>query len=149
MYGSIKDALKDLPDAGTSWLRYMTALTRSLNREGTEFLDSYLIAAQIALQAAKDNPMTLRDTMEIMQHKSALMGKGMRATQEKMTDFMFDQMKEANEALFNTVLNNEEENIAGYLKREAEVMEAVANFPEKIEKVKTISAFISTRRRIG
>ena len=54
----------------------MTALTRSFKREKTEFLDSYLIAAQIALQAAKDNPMTLRDTLEIMQHKSALMAKG-------------------------------------------------------------------------
>jgi hypothetical protein len=114
----------------------MTALTRSFNREQTEFLDSYLIASQIALQAAKDNPMTLRDTLEIMQHKSALMTKGASATQEKMTDYMFDQMKEVNEALFNTILNNEGENLAGYIKREAEVMEAVANFPEKIERVK-------------
>jgi poly(3-hydroxyalkanoate) synthetase len=136
MYGSIQSVLKELPDVGTSWLRYMTALTRSFNREQTEFLDSYLIAAQIALQAAKDNPMTLRDTLEIMQHKSSLVKKGLRATQEKMTDFSFDQLKEANEALFNTLLNNEGENIAGYLKREAEVMEAVANFPEKIERVK-------------
>jgi hypothetical protein len=87
MYGSIDAVLKEMPDVSTSWLRYMTALTRSFNREQTEFLDSYLIAAQIALQAAKDNPMTLRDTLEIMQHKSALMGKGMRATQEKFMDF--------------------------------------------------------------
>ena len=132
----MQDVLKELPDVGTSWLRYMTALTRSINREQTEFLDSYLIAAQIALQAAKDNPMTLRDTLEIMQHKSSLVGKGMRATQEKMSEFAFDQLKEANEAMFNTMLNNEGENLAGYLKREAEVMEAVANFPEQIEKVK-------------
>jgi hypothetical protein len=136
MYGSMQDVLKELPDISTSFLRYMTALTRSFNREQTEFLDSYLIAAQIALQAAKDNPMTLRDTMEIMQHKSSLMGKGMRATQEKMSDFTFDQLKELNEALFNTLLNNEGENLAGYVKREAQVMEAVANFPEQIEKVK-------------
>jgi hypothetical protein len=136
MYGSIQAVLKELPDVSTSWLRYMTALTRSFNREQTEFLDSYLIAAQIALQAAKDNPMSLRDTLEIMQHKSSLMTKGARATGEKMTDYLFDQMKEANEAFFNTILNNEGENLAGYLKREAEVMEAVANFPEKIERVK-------------
>jgi len=136
MYGSIRDVLKDLPDVGTSWMRYMTALTRSFNREQTEFLDSYLIAAQIALQAAKDNPMTLRDTLEIMQHKSTLVGKGVLATHDKMMDFAFDQVKEANEAFFNTILNNEGENLAGYLKREAEVMEAVANFPEQIEKVK-------------
>ena len=136
MYTSMQDVIKELPDVGTSWLRYMTALTRSVNREQTEFLDSYLIAAQIALQAAKDNPMSLRDTFEIMQHKSALVGKGMRATQEKMADFSFDQLKEANEALFNTLMNNKGENLSGYLKREAEVMEAVANFPEHIEKVK-------------
>jgi len=136
MYGSMRDVLKELPDVGTSWLRYMNALTRSFNREHTEFLDSYLIASQIALQAAKDNPMTLRDTFEIMQHKSTLVGKGMQATNEKMMEFSIDQLKEANEAFFNTLLNNEGENLAGYLKREAEVMEAVANFPEQIEKVK-------------
>jgi poly(3-hydroxyalkanoate) synthetase len=136
MYGSIDAVLKAMPDVSTSWLRYMTALTRSFNREQTEFLDSYLIAAQLALQAAKDNPMSLRDTLEIMQHKSALMGKGMRATQERVADFTFDQLKEANEALFNTILDGEGEKLAGYLKREAEVMEAVANFPEQIEKVK-------------
>lgn len=136
MYGSMQDVLKELPDVGTSWLRYMTALTRSFNREQTEFLDSYLIAAQIALQAAKENPMTLRDTIEIMQHKSALMGKGMQATREKITDFTYDQLKEANEAFFNTLLNNEGENLTEYMKREAQVMEAVANFPEQIEKVK-------------
>ena len=43
--------LNSLPDLSTSWLRYMTALLRSINRERTEFLDSYLISAQIALQA--------------------------------------------------------------------------------------------------
>lgn len=136
MYGSLDSVLKEMPDVSTSWLRYMTALTRSFNREQTEFLDSYLIAAQIALQAAKDNPMSLRDTLEIMQHKSTLMTKGMQATQEKVVDFTFDQMKEANAALFNTILGAEGEKLPGYLKREAEVMEAVANFPEQIEKVK-------------
>ena len=136
MFGSLPSALKELPDIRTSWMRYMLALTRSVKREETEFLDSYLIAAQIALQAAKDNPMSLRQTMEIMSHKSALMKKGMRATQEKMVEFTFDQLLEANEALFNSILKKEGETISGYLKREAEVMEAVANFPEKIEKVK-------------
>jgi hypothetical protein len=136
MFGSIPAVLKELPDVSTSWLRYMTALTRSFNREHTEFLDSYLIASQIALQAAKENPMSLRDTLEIMQHKSSLMQKGMLATQDKMTDYMFDQVQEMNEALFNTVLDGDGEKLAGYLKREAEVMEAVANFPEQIEKVK-------------
>ncbi len=136
MYGSIEAVLKDIPDVSTSWLRYMTALTRSVNREQTEFLDSYLIAAQIALAAAKENPMTLRDTLGVMQHKSALMEKGLRATREKMTDFAFDQLKEVNEAFFNTVLDTEGEKLSGYLKREAEIMEAVANFPEQIEKVK-------------
>jgi len=136
MYASIDAVLKEMPDVSSSWLRYLTALTRSLNREQTEFLDSYLIAAQIALQAAKDNPMTLRDTLEIMQHKSALVGKGLRATQEKIADFTFDQLMELNEAFFNTILDAEGEKLSGYLKREAEVMEAVANFPEQIEKVK-------------
>lgn len=128
--------LNEMPDVSTSWLRYMTALTRSINREHTEFLDSYLIAAQIALQAARDNPMSLRDTLEIMLHRQALMQKGVLATQDKMTDFTLDQAQEALDALFNTVLDTEGEKLAGYLRREAEVMEAVANFPEKIEKIK-------------
>jgi len=136
MYGSIEAVLKEIPDVSNSWLRYMTALTRSVNREQTEFLDSYLIAAQIALQAAKENPMSLRDSLEIMQHKSALMEKGARATTEKITDFAFDQLKEINDAFFNTILDTEGEKLGGYLRREAEVMEAVASFPEQIEKVK-------------
>lgn len=136
MYGSMKDALKDLPDVSGSLVRYWIAMTRSVNREQAEFADSYLIATLIAFLAAKDNPMSMRDTLEIMQHKSALVRKGLMATQDKMVDFTFDQLKEASDAFYNTFLNNEGENLAGYLKREAEVMEAVANFPEQIEKVK-------------
>lgn len=132
----MQSVLSEVPDISTSFLRYWTALIRSFNREQTEFTDSYLIAAQIAIQAARENPMSLRDTMEIMQHKQSLMQKGMMATQEKMTDFMFDQMREGMDALTNTLFNQDGEKVAGYLKREAEVMEAVANFPEQIEKVR-------------
>ena len=49
--------------------------------------------------------MSLRDTMEIMQHKQSLMQKGMMATQEKMTDFMFDQMREGMDALTRSAIS--------------------------------------------
>ena len=136
MVRSVNAVLTSLPDLSTSWLRYMTALMRSINRERTEFMDSYLIAAQIALQAAREQPMSLRDTMEIMQHKQSLVQKGLLATQGKMTDYLFDQVQEAFDALSNTIFDADGEHLTGYMKREAEVMEAVANFPEKIEKVK-------------
>lgn len=114
----------------------MTALLRSVGHERSELLSSYKIAAKISLQAARENPMSLRDTMEIMQHKRSLIQKGLLATQEKMTDFMFYQSNEAFQALVNTLLGSEGEKFADYVRREADVMEAVANFPEKIESVK-------------
>jgi len=132
MYG----LMRDLPDVSTSWWRYYVALMRASNQEITEFNDGCLIAAQIAMQAAKGNPMSLMETLEILQHNQAMVTKAMMGASEKMTDFAFDQMQEALQALINSVYNTEGENIAGYMRREAEVMESVADFKEQIEKIK-------------
>jgi hypothetical protein len=71
MYGP----MRDLPEVSTSWWRYNVALMRASNREIAEFTDSCLIAAQIAMQAAKGNPMSLVETLEILQHNQAMVTK--------------------------------------------------------------------------
>jgi len=128
--------MNDIAEANTSLMRYCIALTRATNREVTEFGESYLMAAQIAMQAYRDNPMSLEETMEVLAHKSKLMSKGMTATNDKLRDAVFDQIGEGMQAFLNTVLKQDGEKISGYLKREAEIMEAVANFHEEIEKIK-------------
>jgi len=128
--------LKETPDFAVSWLRYLLAMLRATNREVSELNDNMLIAAHIALQAAKDNPLTLIETMEIGGHNVSMVRKGLMATQEKIADFAFDQIEEATRALINTVTQAEGEKLKDYMSREADVMEAVANFTEQIEKIK-------------
>nr|VFK36883.1 MAG: hypothetical protein BECKSD772F_GA0070984_10074 [Candidatus Kentron sp. SD]VFK40512.1 MAG: hypothetical protein BECKSD772E_GA0070983_10073 [Candidatus Kentron sp. SD]VFK78360.1 MAG: hypothetical protein BECKSD772D_GA0070982_10134 [Candidatus Kentron sp. SD] len=128
--------LKDLPDITTSWIRYTLALTRASNREHAEMNDSMMIAAQIALQAARDNPMSLMETIEILQHNQEIATKAASASQEKLTGYVYDQIQEATQAFFNTLSNGEGENLTGFMRREAEIMESVANFHEQIEKIK-------------
>jgi hypothetical protein len=130
------NVLKELPDFSTSWWRYYVAMLRAVNRERTEFTDSALIAAQIALQAARENPMSLFETMEVLQHNQSMVSKGLLSTQEKLSDFIWDQSEETLNALMNTVFKTEGETLSGFMKREAGVMESVANFQEQIEKIK-------------
>lgn len=128
--------MKETPDIATSWMRYLLALTRATNREISEMNDNLLIAAHIALRAAKDNPLSLIESFEVMGHNFALVQKGMEGTREKMTDFAFDQLEEGMRALINSLGEAEGETLSGFVRREAEVMEAVANFNEQIEKIK-------------
>ncbi len=130
--------LRELPDISTSWWRYYTAMARATNREVTEFNDSCLIAAQMALQAAKDNPMSMLETLEIMQHNQALASKGMWGAHEKLSGFALDQWEAGLKALMASALGrtNGEETFSDFMRREAEVMEAVANFNQQIENIK-------------
>ncbi len=128
--------MSEIPDVGSSFMRYAIALMRASNREFSEFADSKMIAMQIAMQAARENPLSVMETMEVMQHNQALMTKGVLSAQEKLTGFAWDQVEEFQSALFNTVQGNGGETLAGYVQREAEIMEAVANFTEQIEKIK-------------
>jgi hypothetical protein len=132
----VQGLVKEMPEVSANMARYMMALMRATNRELTEFTDSCLIAGQIAMRAAKDNPLSLVQTLEVMQHNQQLITKGMMSAQEKMLDFAFDQFEEGMGALMNTVFNQDGEKISGFVQREAEVMEAVANFNEQIEKIK-------------
>ena len=127
---------KEAPEVASGFGRYMLALMRATNREITEFSDSCLIAAQVSMQGARDNPLDLTQALEVLQHNQALMTKGMLSAQEKMMDYVFDQVEEGMQATFNTLFNVEGEKISGYINREAEVMESVANFNEQINKIK-------------
>ncbi|NJO55156.1 MAG: hypothetical protein HC834_01070 [Rhodospirillales bacterium] len=127
---------KEIPELSANIARYMVALTRATNREVAEFADSCLVASQIAMKASKENPLSFMQTMEVMQHNQQLMTKGMMSAQEKMTGFVFDQIEEGMSALFNTVYNRDGERLGSFMGREADIMEAVANFNEQIEKIK-------------
>lgn len=128
--------LKETPDFAVSWLRYLLAMLRATNREVSEFNESLLVAAHIALQAAKDNPLSIIETFEVAGHNVSMLRKGIMGAQEKIAGFAFDQLEEGTRALINTVAHAEGEKLAGFMRREAEVMEAVANFTEQIEKIK-------------
>ena len=128
--------LKETPDIANSWFRYLLAMMRATNREVSEFNDNLYIAAHIALQAAKDNPLSVIDTFEMLGHNVSMAKKGLAGAQEKLTDFAFDQLEEGMRALINTIGNAEGETLAGFMRREAEVMESVANFNVQIEKIK-------------
>lgn len=128
---------KELPDLSVNMGRYMVALMRATSREVAEFSDSCLIAGQIAMKAARENPLTLMQTLEVLQHNQQLMLKGMMSAQEKMLGFVFDQIEEALKATLNTAFNSGEgETIGGFMAREADIMESVANFNEQIEGIK-------------
>ena len=127
---------KEVPEVASGFGRYMLALMRATNREMTEFSDSCLIAAQVSMQGARENPMDLMQALEVLQHNHAMMTKGMLSAQDKMMDYVFDQVEEGMQATFNTIFNVEGEKLSGYVNREAEVMESVANFNEQINKIK-------------
>ena len=126
---------KEMPQLGANITRYMVALSRATNRELAEFAESCLIASQTAMKAAKENPLSVWQTLEVLQHNQQLMAKGMMSAQEKMTGFIFDQVEEGMMALINTVYDRDGDRVASFMGREADIMEAVANFNEQIEKI--------------
>jgi hypothetical protein len=124
-----------MPDFTTSWWRYMLAMMRASNREMSEMNDNLFIAAHIAMTAARDNPLSMLETFEILEHNVGMTRKGLAGMQGKMADFAFDQVEEGTRAFMNSLLNSEGEKLSGYMKREAEIMEAVSNFNEQIEAI--------------
>lgn len=127
--------LREVPDFTASWMRYTMAMMRATNREISEFNDNLFIAAHIAMTAARDNPLSIMEALEIVEHNVGLTRKGLSGMQGKLADYAFDQIEEGTRAFLNTVLKVDGEKISGYMKREAEVMEAVSNFSEQIEAI--------------
>jgi len=129
---------QELPEISASVGRYMLALMRATNREIAEFTDSCLIAGQTAMRASRENPLSMWEMVQVMQHNQALITKGLMSAQEKMISYVFDQIEEGSQALVNTVYNSKSggERLGEFLRREADVMESVANFNDQIEKIK-------------
>ncbi|HNG88420.1 MAG TPA: metal transporter, partial [Accumulibacter sp.] len=97
--------------------------------------DNLFIAAHIAMNAARDNPLSMLETFEILEHNVGMMRKGLAGMQGKMADYAFDQVEEGTRAFMNSLLSSEGEKLSGYMRREAEIMEAVSNFNEQIEAI--------------
>jgi hypothetical protein len=55
--------LREMPDFTTSWWRYTMAMMRASNREISEFNDNLFIAAHIAMTAARDNPLSVMESL--------------------------------------------------------------------------------------
>lgn len=127
--------LREMPDFTTSWWRYTLAMMRATNREVSEFNDNLFIAAHIAMTAARDNPLSMMETFEILEHNVSMGRKGLSGMQTKLVDYSFDQIEEGTRAFLNSILNSEGEKLSGYMRREAEIMEAVSNFNEQIEAI--------------
>ncbi len=120
--------------ASDAW-RYFVSLNRALSRERTEFMDSCMIAAEIAFRASRKNRMSWRQLFDINQHNQALTTRGMMATQEKLLGYQWDQFEAGSKALFNTLWGTDGEKFEEFMHREADVMQLVANFSEQVEKI--------------
>src|SRR5512132_921899 len=116
----------------------MIALMRATNREMSEFADSCLIAGQTAIRASRENPLSLKETLEVMQHNQQLLTKGMMSAQEKMLSFVFDQIEEGTQALVNSVYDydGDGEKLSGFMRREADIMESAASSNAQLETLK-------------
>lgn len=126
----------EIPSFTANWFRYCLGLFRATNREIAEFSDSCMIGGQIAAKAARDNPLSIIEMLEVMQHYQSLMFKGTMGASEKLIGYVSDQVQAASSAYINTVFGGKGETLSEFMRREADVMEAVANFNEQIEKIK-------------
>jgi hypothetical protein len=124
------------PDVATSTWRYLMSAWRACDRERLEFMDSFRIAAQVAFRAAEHNPVSLQTLYLLMQHNASLVNRAALANQEQLSRYLLDEGQQALSAYLNTLLGDKGESFPEYAKREADIMEAVANFNEQIERVK-------------
>ena len=126
----------NVQDLASSWWHYVVSLERALSRERAEFKDSCLIAADIAFNASGKNPLGWNQLFEVLQHSQSLVSRGLLSNQEQLSKFVWDQIEEGVKATATTFLGGEGETIEQFMHRQAEVMSAVANFNEQIEKIK-------------
>ncbi|MFO1153985.1 MAG: hypothetical protein U1E42_10055 [Rhodospirillales bacterium] len=135
-FDPITDDLVDkVPDVSTSLMRYSLSLWRALDRERLEFFDPFRVAAVIAFRAAQQHPPTPQLWGQLLQNNFALISKATWANQEQLTKYLLDEGEKAWSAWYNSVFALPGETFPEFAHRQAEVMEAVANFSEQIEKV--------------
>ncbi|TVR96203.1 MAG: hypothetical protein EA406_12505 [Rhodospirillales bacterium] len=119
-----------------NWWHYVISLNRALERERAEFKDSCLIAADIALNASRQNPMSWSQLSEVLQHSQLMVNRGLLSNQEQLTKFILDQVEDGIKASTTTLLGGEGETFDAFVRRQAEVMGAVANFNDQVENIK-------------
>lgn len=123
-------------DVATSMWRYGMSLWRALDRERLEFFDPFRIAAQIGFNAARHHPPSAETSFRLMQYNAGLLLRAWFANQEQLTGYMLDESAKGWSAWFNTMFGTPGESIEQFAERQAEVMDAVANFHEQIERVR-------------
>jgi poly(3-hydroxyalkanoate) synthetase len=126
----------NVQELASSWWHYVISLNRALERERAEFKDSCLIAADIAFNASRQNPLSWSQLSEVLQHSQVLVSRGLLSNQEQLSKFMWDQVEEGIKATATTYLGGEGETLEEFMRRQGDVMSAVANFNEQIEKIK-------------
>jgi hypothetical protein len=136
----------DTQGIATSVCRYGLSLWRALDRERLEFFDPFRIAAQIAFRASQYNPTSMPAFFQLLQYNNSLLNRATWANAEKLTNYMWDEGQKSWSSYINTMFGLEGETLEDFACRQADIMEAVSNFNERIEKVKEISAFTLTRR---
>lgn len=127
---------EQVPDVATSLWRYGLSLWRALDRERLEFFDPFRIAAMIAFRAAKTHPPSPEAWTQLIQRNQALISRAAWANQQQFLAYVMDEGQKAWSAWYNSMFALPGETFPEFCHRQAEVMEAVANFSEQIEKVK-------------
>jgi hypothetical protein len=126
----------ELSDTPTSTWRYFMSLGRALDRERLEFFDPFRIAAQIGFRAARHYPPSADAMFHLMQYNARLLDQAWWANQEQLTSYLLDEGQKGWSAWLNSMFGLPGETIEQFANRQADVMEAVSNFNEQIEKVR-------------
>jgi hypothetical protein len=126
----------DIPDVATSMWRYGMSLWRALDRERLEFFDPFRIAAQIGFRAARHHPPSAHAALQLMQYNAGLLNRAWWANQKQLTSYLLDEGEKGWSAWLTTILGLPGETIEEFANRQADVMDAVSNFNEQIEKVR-------------
>ena len=66
----------NVQDLASNWWHYVVSLNRALERERAEVKDSCLIAADIAFNASRQNPLSWSQLNDVLQHSQSLVSRG-------------------------------------------------------------------------
>ena len=75
----------NVQELASSWWHYVISLNWALERERAEFKDSCLIAADIAFNASRQNPLSWSQLSEVLQHSQSLVSRGLLSNQEQLS----------------------------------------------------------------
>lgn len=128
--------INETPEIMSNWTRYLMAMTRAFGDEVTEINRNLLIATQLAVKASHQNPLTATQVSEVAKMIFDSFTTGVEGIQSRLADYAQDHLKAGSSALINSLYQKEGEKFSDYLKREADVMESVANFSHQIEGIK-------------